>query len=129
VLAVRVFPGIDPELVKGALRAGVRGLVLEAYGTGNLPRLGGSLIPALEEAKERQVPVVVVSQCPRGMVDLSRYAGGAEAAAAGAISGGDMTREAAIAKLMIGLGRYGNGPELQTFLESDIAGERTVAAR
>jgi L-asparaginase len=115
--------------VKGALRAGVRGLVLEAYGTGNLPRLGGSLIPALQEAKERQVPVIVVSQCPRGLVDLTRYGGGAEAAAAGAISGGDMTREAAIAKLMIGLGRYGSGPELRTFLESDIAGERTVAAR
>ncbi len=128
VLAVRVFPGIDPELVKGALRAGVRGLVLEAYGTGNLPRLGGSLIPALQEAKDRQVPVIVVSQCPRGMVDLNRYTGGAEAAAAGAISGGDMTREAAIAKLMIGLGRYGSGPELTRFLEADIAGERTVTA-
>jgi L-asparaginase len=125
VLAVRVFPGIDPELVKGALRAGVRGLVLEAYGTGNLPRLAGSLIPALEEAKARHVPVIVVSQCPRGFVDLSRYAGGAEAASAGVISGGDMTREAAIAKLMIGLGRYGSGPELQRFLEADVAGERS----
>jgi L-asparaginase len=122
---VRVFPGIDPELVKGALRAGVRGLVLEAYGTGNLPRLSGSLIPVLQEAKERQVPVIVVSQCPRGFVDLRSYAGGAEAAAAGAISGGDMTREAAIAKLMIGLGRYGSGPELTSFLEADVAGERS----
>ncbi len=45
VLAVRVFPGLDPRLLSGALRAGVRGLVLEAYGTGNLPHLFGSLIP------------------------------------------------------------------------------------
>ena len=75
VLAVRVFPGIDPSLVRGAVRAGVRGLVLEAYGTGNLPHLGGSLIPALEEARERGVPVLVVSQCLRGFVDMSAYAG------------------------------------------------------
>jgi L-asparaginase len=124
VLAVRVFPGLDPELVRGALRAGVKGLLLEAYGTGNLPRLGGSLIPALEEARERGVPVVVVSQCPRGFVDMRRYEGGAAAAAAGAISGGDMTREAALAKMMVGLGRYGASGELRAWLERDVVGER-----
>jgi L-asparaginase len=125
VLAVRIFPGIDPSLVSGALRVGVRGLVLEAYGSGNLPHLGGSLIPALEEARERGVPVVVVSQCLRGFVDMARYAGGAEAAAAGAISGGDMTVEAAIAKLMIGLGRFDDPAALRAWLERDVAGERT----
>jgi L-asparaginase len=124
VLAVRVFPGLDPALVRGAVRAGVRGLVLEAYGTGNLPHLAGSLIPALDEARARGVPVVVVSQCPRGAVDMRRYAGGAAAAAAGAISGGDMTVEAAIAKTMIGLARYDSVVELRAWLERDIVGER-----
>ena len=124
VLAVRVFPGLDPRLVSGALRAGVRGLVLEAYGTGNVPLLGSSLITALEEAREAQVPVLVVSQCLRGYVELDRYAGGAKAAQAGAISGGDMTSEAAIAKLMVGLGRFGHGDELRDYLLRNVAGER-----
>ena len=127
VLAVRVFPGLDPALVRGALRAGVKGLVLEAYGTGNLPKLFGSLIPAIDEARERGVPVVVVSQCPRGFVDMGRYAGGAAAQAAGAISAGDMTVEAAIAKTMIGLGRYGAGPELRAWMQRDVIGERDPA--
>jgi L-asparaginase len=122
---VRVFPGIDPSLVRGAVRAGVRGLVLEAYGTGNLPHLGGSLIPALEEARERGVPVLVVSQCLRGFVDMTAYAGGAQAKEAGAISGGDMTVEAAIAKLMIGLARHRDPAELRAWLEADVDGERT----
>jgi L-asparaginase len=124
VLAVRVFPGLDPSLVRGAVRAGVRGLVLEAYGTGNLPHLAGSLIPALDEARAHGIPVVVVSQCPRGAVNMRRYAGGAAAAAAGAISGGDMTVEAAIAKTMIGLARYDSQSELRAWLERDIVGER-----
>ena len=124
VLAVRVFPGLDPALVRGALRAGVRGLVLEAYGIGNLPHLAGSLIGALEEARDRGVPVVVVSQCPYGFVDMDRYAGGAAAEAAGAISGGDMTVEAALAKLMVGLGRY-QGDQLRRWLSADVIGERT----
>ncbi|MGO8993666.1 MAG: asparaginase [Polyangiaceae bacterium] len=126
VLAVRVFPGIDPSLLRGAVRAGVRGLVLEAYGTGNLPHLGGSLIPALEEAREMGVPVLVVSQCLRGFVDMSAYAGGAQAKEAGAISGGDMTVEAAIAKLMIGLARYEEPAALRAWLEDDVCGERAA---
>jgi L-asparaginase len=48
VLAVRVFPGLDPKLLQGALTAGVRGMVVEAFGAGNVPRLERSLIPAIE---------------------------------------------------------------------------------
>jgi L-asparaginase len=128
VLAVRVFPGIDPTLVTGAIRAGVKGLVLEAYGTGNLPHLGGSLIPALEEARARGVPAIIVSQCLRGFVEMDAYAGGAAAKAAGAISGGDMTVEAAIAKLMIGLARYDDRAVLRAWLEEDVIGERTATS-
>jgi L-asparaginase len=124
VLAVRVFPGLDPELVRRALHVGVRGLVLEAYGTGNLPHLEGSLLPALEEARERGVPVLVVSQCPRGVVDMGRYAGGAAAQAAGAISGGEMTVEAALAKTMIALGRFSDPTALRGWIEGNVVGER-----
>ena len=124
VLALRVFPGLDPDLVRGAIRLGVRGLVLEAYGTGTFPNLGGSLIPALEEARQRGIPVLVVSQCLRGFVELGRYEGGAAAEAAGAISGGDMTIEAALAKMMIGLARHGKGDELRAYLGASVVGER-----
>ncbi len=121
VLAVRVFPGLDPLLIRGALRAGVKGLVLEGYGTGNVPM---TLLPALEEARERDVPVVVVSQCLRGFVDLGVYEGGAMASAAGAISAKDMTVEAALAKLMVGLARYDTGDALRRYFASSAIGER-----
>jgi L-asparaginase len=125
VLAVRVFPGLEERLVTGAVRAGVKGLVLEAYGTGNVPQqIGRSLIPAIEHARAAKVPVVIVSQCLRGFVDLTRYAGGAAAEKAGAISGGDMTPEAAVAKLMIGLGRHGNGDALRDWFMKSVVGER-----
>lgn len=125
VLAVRVFPGLDPALVRGALRAGVKGLVLEAYGSGNLPDTAGSLLPVLTEAQERGIPVFVVSQCFRGRAELGRYGGSATAAKMGAIAAGDMTAEAALVKMMIGIGRHGSGPELRAFLERDVAGERS----
>ena len=121
VLAVRVFPGLDPMLVRGAVRAGVRGLVLEGYGTGNVPQ---TLLPALEEARDHDVPVVVVSQCLRGYVDLGRYEGGVMAADTGAISAGDMTVESAIAKLMVGIARHGTGDALRAWFASSHVGER-----
>ena len=123
------FLGLDPALVEGALRVGVKGLVLEAYGTGNLPSLDGSLIPPIERARAMGVPVLVVSQCPRGFVDMGRYHGGAAAVAAGAIPGGEMTVEAALAKLMIGLGRYSASPaELRAWLEREVVGEAAALA-
>jgi L-asparaginase len=107
VLAVRTFPGLEPRLLHGALGVGVRGMVIEAFGAGNLPRLENSLIPVVEAARERDVPVVIVSQTARGAVDLTRYEGGVAAHRAGAIGAGDMTPEAALTKLMITLGRVG----------------------
>ena len=105
VLAARVFPGLDPRLLAGALRTGVRGVVLEAFGAGNVPHLENSLVPVIEEATQLDIPVVIASQCARGAVDLSRYEGGSAASHAGAIGAGTMTSEAAVAKLMVALGR------------------------
>lgn len=105
VLAVRTFPGLDPRLLHGALTAGVRGMLIEAFGAGNVPHLENSLIPVLESARALDVPVVIASQSPRGAVDLRRYEGGVAAGRAGAIGAGDMTTEAALAKLMVTLGR------------------------
>lgn len=108
VLAVRTFPGLDPKLLHGAIASGVRGIVIEAFGAGNVPLRENSLIPVIESARALDVPVVIVSQCTRGSVDLSRYEGGAAAARAGAIGAGEMTAEAALTKLMVALGRAGD---------------------
>jgi L-asparaginase len=112
VIVVRTFPGLDPKLLQGALVAGVQGMVIEAFGAGNVPRLENSLIPVIRSASASDVPVVIVSQSSRGAVDLSRYEGGSEAARAGAIGAGDMTPEAALTKLMVTLGRAGVAPSL-----------------
>jgi L-asparaginase len=118
VLAVRTFPGLGPELLIGALRSGVRGLLIEGFGAGNVPRLENSLIPAIEAATAADVPVVIVSQSARGVVDLARYAGGAAAAAAGAVGAGDMTVEAALTKLMVTLGRAGDAGRVRATREA-----------
>lgn len=122
VFVWRMVPGVDARVVQAVLDQGVRGLVIEGFGTGNLPG-EQSVIPLIAEAVRREVPVVVVSQCWRGFVDLGRYEGGAAARKAGAISGGDMTVEAALAKLMIALGRCSTRAQVATFFETNLVDE------
>ncbi|XXF80227.1 asparaginase [Myxococcaceae bacterium GXIMD 01537] len=128
VFLLKVYPGLDPALPL-ALLPHVRGLVVEAYGAGNFPidpELGRSLRPLFIQARERGIPVVVVSQAHRNGVDLSLYESGAAALAAGAIGGGDMTASAALAKLMHGLAYYKNPDTLARFIQTPVAGELTV---
>ncbi len=127
VFLLKVFPGMDPQIPL-AILPHVRGLVVEAYGAGNFPvsqQLGRSLLPLFKEARAQGKPILMVSQAYRNGVDLTLYESGAEAAAEGALSGGDMTPSAALVKLMHALA-YQKRPEaLRRYLETPVAGERT----
>ena len=125
VWLVRVHPGLDPGLIRAGLDAGVRGLVLATYGTGTLPTRDRGWLELIEEAGGRGLCTLVVSQCERSYVELGRYGGGAAALAAGAVSGGDMTEEAALAKMMVGLAREPNLEFLRAFLQRSVLGERS----
>ena len=130
VFLLKVFPGLDPALPL-ALLPHVRGLVMEAYGAGNFPltREHRSLLPLFAEARERDVPVVVVSQAHRNGVDLSLYESGAAALAEGALSGGDMTPSAALVKLMQALAYHPDREARARFIETPIVGEMTDLPR
>jgi L-asparaginase len=121
VFLVRAFPGLDPSMLFAILEQDVHGLVIEAFGAGNVPRLENSLVPVIEAATEKGIPVLIVSQSPRGAVDLRRYEGGAAAARAGAVSARDMTSEAALPKLMIALGRAAGAADVSESVREAFA--------
>ena len=58
VFLLKLFPGIDPALCRSML-AGVKGLVLEAFGAGNFPLepSGGSLLPVCASRRSACRPV------------------------------------------------------------------------
>ena len=99
VAAIRLFPGISARLLERILEGELRGVVLETFGAGNAPARDEKLLRALREASERGVVVVNCTQCLHGSVDMSGYATGRALSQAGVVSGGDMTVEAALAKL------------------------------
>ncbi|HXG59152.1 MAG TPA: asparaginase [Thermoanaerobaculia bacterium] len=126
VSALRLFPGISPELVRNVLRPPLQGLVLEAYGVGNGPDQDEEFLAALAEASARGVVIVDCTQCLEGTVDLTEYEAGSALARAGVISGYDMTAEAALAKLYSLFSR-GHSPErVKREMQTDLRGEMTT---
>jgi len=125
VSALRLFPGISPELVRNVLRPPLQGLVLEAYGVGNGPENDRDFIAALAEATARGVVIVDCTQCLEGTVDLGEYATGSALARAGVISGRDMTAEAALAKLYYLFSRGYAPKTVRREMQRDLRGELT----
>jgi L-asparaginase len=125
VSALRLFPGISPELVRNVLRPPLQGLVLEAYGVGNGPDQDVDFLAALAEAVKRGVVIVDCTQCLEGSVNLAEYAAGSALARAGVISGFDMTAEAALAKLYHLFSRRFAPEKVKREMQKDLRGELT----
>jgi L-asparaginase len=100
-----------------------RAVLIQAFGAGNLPMDRPDLLAFLGDCRERQLPVVVTSQCAFGGVDLSAYEMGRKVEALGAISGGLHTRWAALAKLGLVLGGGGGIAEARAAFGVAWAGE------
>ena len=104
VAVFEVFPGFNTDIIRMAVDSGCKGIVLKGYGAGNVPseESGNSFLPAIDYAVEKGVKAVLTTQCIYDGTDLERYEVGASALRHGVISGGDLTVEAILAKLMLG---------------------------
>lgn len=122
---LKVFPGIQFGLFKSMITEKLSGVVLETFGAGNIPRGGDTLIPIIESAFRAGAVIVVCSQCPAGRVSLGTYASSAALKRAGAVSGADMTTEAAVAKLYSLFSRGLRVEEIKEKMEKNLVGELT----
>lgn len=65
VACLRIFPGIKPEMVGAVLNLqGLKGLILETFGSGNAPGgPDGALTKVFEAAVNRGIVIINVTQC------------------------------------------------------------------
>lgn len=126
VALVKIFPGLNPDYISPLLQTDVRCVVLEVFGSGNVPINDGyNLLPFVKACIKKGILVVVTSQAPYDAVDLSKYLNARLLHETGAISAGDMTMEAAITKMMVLLGRHDDLNILSHQFGENIAGERS----
>lgn len=120
---LKIFPGMTPAWVETALKTpGLQGLVLETFGAGNAPE-SQWLIDSLQQYLDAGLKIVNVTQCSGGAVNMGQYETSRALKKIGLISGGDMTTEAALAKMMVLLGSGLNDTEFRNRFEMSLAGE------
>ncbi len=122
VSILKLFPGISQSSVDAILQTpGLKALILETFGSGNAPTAAWFL-GKLKKAIDRGLIVLNISQCPGGMVMQGKYETSRSLMELGVISGGDMTLEAAVTKVMVLLGNY-SVDETKQRLSISLAGE------
>ena len=122
---LKVFPGIQFGLFEEIMTEKLSGIVLETFGAGNIPGGADKLLPIIKKAFSSGAVITVCSQCPAGTVTLGTYETSSSLKSAGAVSGKDMTTEAAVAKLYhlfsIGISKS----EIKRLMEKNLCGELT----
>ncbi|HBZ66608.1 MAG TPA: L-asparaginase 1 [Bacteroidales bacterium] len=126
VAILKLFPGITPHVISGILNIkGLKGLILETYGSGNAPT-DHWFLDLLADAIRRGILIYNVTQCKEGSVDIGRYQTSVNLGRIGVIGGFDITTESALAKLMFLLGRKIEQDQIRELLGQSLRGEMTV---
>ena len=123
---IKVFPGIQFSLFESIMTEKLRGIVVETFGAGNIPGDGGALLPIIRKAFQNGTVLTVCSQCPQGAVALGAYETSSALKRAGAVSGRDMTTEAAVAKLYYLFSCGYDKEAVKRLMEQDLRGEITA---
>ncbi|MBN1970447.1 MAG: asparaginase [Candidatus Delongbacteria bacterium] len=109
---IKVCTGNDRKFIDCSINSGVKGIVIEAFGRGNVPPV---IHDAIKDAIAENIPVVVTSRVPNGRVKgIYGYAGGGKLLEeSGVIMGSDLNSEKARLKLMVLLGNGMNHADIK----------------
>lgn len=111
---VKAYSGVSSQILNLLVDHGVKGIVIEALGRGNVPP---TMVPGIENAIKHNIPILITSRCPKGRVlDSYGYEGGGHhLKALGAIFTQNLNSQKARIRLMLALGLTTNIDEIRKY--------------
>lgn len=125
IFVLKLHPNLKPKYLDFIDLNSVKAVILEAFGSGNMPIHGDySLLPFIERCRNQGVRLVITSQAAYDSVELDQYASGRAAKKRGALSAGEMTMEATVTKTMHLLAQGLSEENFRIQFNKNIAGEK-----
>ena len=125
IVLVKLFPGMPFNSIWQIIKMpGLKAMVIEAFGSGNAST-DQLFTGYIKYAVEKGILVVDISQCSGGRVELGKYETSIELKKIGVVSGGDMTTEAALTKLMFLFGQNLSPEKVGKLMGKNLRGELT----
>ncbi|MEM4267431.1 MAG: Glu-tRNA(Gln) amidotransferase subunit GatD [Candidatus Woesearchaeota archaeon] len=126
VALVLAYPGMEPEIIDFYIAKGYKGIVISASALGHVPTNNPeySILPSIERATGKNIPVVIASQTIYGRVHPYVYTNLRKLSMQlGCIYAEDMLPEVAYVKLGWVLGHTQDKKKIKDMMLSNIAGE------
>lgn len=123
IFLLKLTPTTTPEIIPMLINAGIKGIVIEAYGAGGISFIRRDFVTQIRNAITKNIPIVVTSQCLYERSNFNIYEVGTKVIKSGAIEAFDMTTEAVVTKLMYALGQTNDLNDIRKIFYTPIANE------
>ena len=120
VALIKMYPGIDAEIIDIYTDKGYDGIVIEGTGLGHC---SDEVIDKISRATNENIPVVMTSQCLFGRTNMNVYSSGRRLLQENVIPVGDMIPETAYTKLLWAAGQTDDTEEIRKIMQSNLKGE------
>ena len=117
IMVLKIFPGMGTDIMD-YIKSHYKGVIIESYGIGGIPNSGSDMIAKIHELIDAGIAVVITTQCLYEGINLNIYEVGRTLAKQDIISGGNMTTEALVMKLMWALAHFDTLDKIKEYIES-----------
>ena len=117
IMVLKIFPGMGTDIMD-YIKFHYKGVIIESFGIGGIPNSGSDMIAKIHELIDAGIAVVITTQCLYEGINLNVYEVGRTLAKQDIISGGNMTTEALVMKLMWALAHFDTLDKIKEYIES-----------
>ncbi len=125
VALIKIYPGIDGNIINYYVDNGYKGIVIEGTGLGHTPE---TIFENIKYATDNGVLVAMTTQTINGRINMNVYSNGRELQKLGVIGCEDMLPEVALVKMMHLLGNH-DTEKAKELMRKNLVGELTKCSR